>query len=55
MYKPKSNLLKELYLKGYIHQCTSIEKLDYIAQKKKIVCHWRKQKEKTISPKLAPS
>ena len=39
MYKPKSNLLKELYLRGYIHQCTNIEKLDYIAQKKKIVCY----------------
>ena len=36
MYKPKSNLLKELYLRGYIHQCTNIEKLDYIAQKKKL-------------------
>ena len=29
MYKPKSNLLNELYLRGYIHQCTNIEKLDY--------------------------
>ena len=37
MYKPKSNFLKELYLRGYIHQCTDIEKLDEIAQKKRIV------------------
>ena len=37
MYKPKSDLLKQLYIRGYIHQCTNIEKLDQIAEKKRVV------------------
>ena len=37
MYKPKSDLLKQLYIRGYIHQCTNIEKLDQIAKKKRVV------------------
>ena len=32
MYKPKSELLKELYERGYVHQCTDVEKLDKIAE-----------------------
>ena len=28
MFKPKSKLIKELNSRGYIHQCTNIEKLD---------------------------
>ena len=35
MYKPKSDLLKQLYIRGYINQCTNIEKLDQIAEKKR--------------------
>ena len=37
MYKPKSDLLKQLYIRGYVHQCTNIEKLDQIAEKKRVV------------------
>ena len=39
MFKPKSSLIKELNLRGYIHQCTNIEKLDNIAAKKKLVAY----------------
>ena len=35
MFKPKSDLIQELQLRGYIHQCTNIEELDRLAVKKK--------------------
>ena len=39
MFKPKSNLIQELQLRGYIHQCTNIEELDKLASKKKITAY----------------
>ena len=39
MQKIKSKLIKELQLRGYIHQCTNIEKLDQLAEKKKITAY----------------
>ena len=39
MSKPKSSLIKELKLRGYIHQCTNIEELDKLASKKKLVAY----------------
>ena len=39
MFKPKSGLIKELKLRGYIHQCTNIEELDKLAVKKKLVAY----------------
>ena len=39
MFKPKSNLIKELQSRGYIHQCTDIEKLDNLVSKKKLVAY----------------
>jgi len=39
MFKPKSNLVQELQSRGYIHQCTNIEKLDKLATKKKLVSY----------------
>ena len=39
MFKPKSNLIKELQQRGYIHQCTDIKKLDVLAEKKKIIAY----------------
>ena len=39
MLKPKSNLIQELKLRGYIHQCTNIEELDKLASKKKITAY----------------
>ena len=39
MFKPKSDLIQELQLRGYIHQCTNIEELDRLAAKKKIVAY----------------
>ena len=35
MFKPKSDLIRELQERGYIHQCTNIEELDKLASKKK--------------------
>ena len=37
MFKPKSEFLKQLVHRGYVHQCTEIEKLDELANNKKIV------------------
>lgn len=34
MFKPKSSLIQELQLRGYIHQCTNIEELDQLTTKK---------------------
>ena len=39
MTKIKSKLIKELKLRGYIHQCTNIEKLDQLAEKKEITAY----------------
>ena len=39
MFKPKSSLIQELQLRGYIHQCTNIEELDQLATKKKLVAY----------------
>jgi tyrosyl-tRNA synthetase len=39
MFKPKSNLIQELQLRGYIHQCTNIEELDKLASKKKLTAY----------------
>ena len=39
MFKAESDLIKELQLRGYISQCTDIEKLDELAKKKKIVAY----------------
>ncbi len=39
MLKPKSRLIQELQSRGYIHQCTNIEKLDQLATKKKLVTY----------------
>ena len=39
MLKPKSNLIQELQLRGYIHQCTNIGELDKLAAKKKLVAY----------------
>ena len=39
MFKPKSNLIKELQLRGYIHQCTNISALDQLVAKKKSVAY----------------
>ncbi len=39
MKKIKSKLIKELKSRGYIHQCTNIEKLDQLAEKKKIIAY----------------
>ncbi len=39
MLKPKSKLIQELQSRGYIHQCTNIEKLDQLATKKKLVTY----------------
>ena len=39
MFKPKSSLIQELRLRGYIHQCTNIEELDQLAAKKKLVAY----------------
>ena len=39
MFKPKSDLIRELQERGYIHQCTNIEELDKLASKKKITAY----------------
>ena len=39
MFKPVSKLFKELNARGYIHQCTNIEKLDKLASKNKFVAY----------------
>ena len=39
MFKPKSSLIQELQLRGYIHQCTNIEELDQLTAKKKLVAY----------------
>ena len=39
MFKPKSSLIQELQLRGYIHQCTNIEELDQLTTKKKLVAY----------------
>ena len=39
MFKSKSNLIKELQQRGYIHQCTDIKKFDGLAEKKKIIAY----------------
>ena len=39
MFKPKSSLIQELQLRGYIHQCTNIEELDQLAAKRKLVAY----------------
>ena len=39
MFKPTSDLIKELTLRGYIHQCTNIEELDKLVKKKKFTAY----------------
>ena len=39
MFKPKSDLIRELQERGYIHQCTNIEELDKLTSKKKITAY----------------
>ena len=39
MFKPTSDLIKELTLRGYIHQCTNIEELDKLVKKKKLTAY----------------